>query len=60
MLNLFQHPTSKVCTMLATCPVGSRNKFGMTTAWALPPARAFRGSALLRYAGRSVLNPSNH
>jgi|GEM_PF-2902987 len=25
MLNLFQHPTFKV-----TCPVGSRNKFGMT------------------------------
>ncbi|SDP01416.1 hypothetical protein SAMN05428975_0017 [Mucilaginibacter sp. OK268] len=30
MLNLFQHLTYKVYNMLATCPVRSRNKFGMT------------------------------
>jgi hypothetical protein len=30
MLNLFQHPSCKLSNMVATCPVGSRNKFGMT------------------------------
>jgi hypothetical protein len=35
MLNLFQHPTRRICISLAL-HVGSRNKFGMTSLFLYP------------------------